>query len=53
MIGMLMTIVSSATRIMKMGSLGGGAREQVAVELLQSQREAFDWTLDCEEVQDV
>ena len=52
MSGMLITMVSSATRIVKIGSFGGGAREQVESELSQSQREALARTLDGAEMQD-
>ena len=52
MSGILITRVNSATRIVNIGSVGGGAREQVAVDMLQLQREALDFTLDGEEVQD-
>jgi hypothetical protein len=52
MIGMLITMVSSATRMVNIGSDGGGAREQDKSVLLQSQREAPDRTLDGADVHD-
>jgi hypothetical protein len=52
MIGILITMVSSATRIVNIGSDGGGAREQDEFELLQLQRVAPDCTFDGSEVQD-
>jgi hypothetical protein len=52
MIGMLITMVSSATSIVNIGSDGGGAREQDKSELLQLQRVAPDCTFDGAEVQD-
>ena len=52
MSGILITRVKSATRIVNIGSVGGGVREQVESELSQLQREELDCTLDGEEVQD-
>jgi hypothetical protein len=52
MTGMLITMVSSATRIVNIGSDGGGAREQDKSVLLQSQSEAPDCSLDGADVHD-
>jgi hypothetical protein len=52
MIGMLITMVSSATRMVNIGSDGGGARAQDKSVLLQSQSEAPDCTLDGSDVHD-
>lgn len=51
MMGMLMTMMSSATTMMKIGSLGGGARVQVRSSALQLHRDALDCTLDRASVQ--
>jgi hypothetical protein len=52
MTGMLITMVSSATRIVNIGSDGGGAREQDESVPLQSQSEAPDCSLDGADVHD-
>jgi hypothetical protein len=53
MIGILIIMVRRATKIVNTGSEGGGARVQDRSVLLQSQREAPDWTLDGSDVHDV
>jgi hypothetical protein len=52
MIGMLITMVSSATRIVNIGSDGGGAREQNKSVPLQSESDAPDCNLDGADVHD-
>ena len=49
--GMLITMMSSATTMMKIGSLGGGARVQVRSLALQLHRDALDCTVDGASVQ--
>ena len=49
---MLITMVRSATKIVNIGSDGGGAREQDKFVLLQSQSEAPACTLDGADVHD-
>ena len=44
--GMLITMVSSATTMMKFGSLGGGAREQVESCAFHLHRDACGRTLE-------
>ena len=46
MMGMLITMVSSATTMMKIGSLGGGARVHVRSSELQLHRDVLDCTVE-------
>ena len=49
--GMLITMVSSATTMMKFGSLGGGAREHLESSAFHVHRDASDCTLEEASVQ--